>query len=478
MAAAPGRAPAEVPAPRLTTLGEYRLVKKLGAGGMGSVYLARQMSLDRDVALKVMSRELAGNPTFVQRFLREARIMARLDHPHIVRCYGAGEDHGWHYLAMEYVDGGSLASRLRKSDRLSVGDALHVLLACAEALQHAHEQHLVHRDMKPDNVLITRKGVVKVADLGLAKALDEDLAVTRTGVGAGTPIYMAPEQARDAKRVDHRCDIYALGCTLYRCLTGHPPFGGATTVELVEAKEKGKFPPARRSNPDVPERLDLILDKMLAPRPEQRYQSCAELIRDLKALGRANATLEFLRPQETAPQVERAPRSPAPPRHSPEHGTEPSRPLRLLATEPEENDIWYITYTTREGRVVTQKRTTGEVIALIRSPDFDPHMQASRTLNGGYRDVGTYREFQAIVVGRVARDTADRRTASFRSLYEKIDAEEKKRKKRRWIRDFVSGLTGWVAVLFWLGVLVIGAGLIFLIVRYGLHWLAGKLSAL
>src|SRR5262249_25080445 len=153
-------------------------------------------------------------------------------------------------------------------------------------------------------VLLTAQGIIKVADLGLAKALDEDVMLTRTGAGAGTPLYMAPEQGRDLKRVDLRCDLYALGCMLYRCLAGKPPFSGATMLEAVEAKEKGNFLPARRCNVAVPQRLDLLIDKLLAPRPEHRYQSCAELIRDLRSLGLAHEAPEFQRSD--------APRQPPP----------------------------------------------------------------------------------------------------------------------------------------------------------------------
>src|SRR5262249_35600549 len=140
------------------------------------------------------------------------------------------------------------------------------------------------------NLLVTSKGVVKVADLGLAKALTEDLAVSTTGTGAGTPHYMAPEQGRDAKHVDHRADIYALGSMLYCFLAGRPPFQGGTVLELLLEKEKGKFAPARRTNPEVPEKLDMIIDKMTAKQPEYRYKSCADTIKDIEALGLANAT--------------------------------------------------------------------------------------------------------------------------------------------------------------------------------------------
>src|SRR5262245_50037597 len=205
---------------KITALGDFRLVRKLGEGGMGAVYQAHQISLDRPAAVKVMAKHLASKPDLVERFYREARLMARLDHPNIVRSYGVGEAHGMYYLAMEFVDGGSVSFHLKRVGKFSVGDALHIILACARALAHAHEQTIIHRDIKPDNVLLSKAGVVKLADLGLAKALEEDLDLTRTGIGAGTPYYMAPEQAANAKQADVRSDIYSLGCMLYLFLTG------------------------------------------------------------------------------------------------------------------------------------------------------------------------------------------------------------------------------------------------------------------
>jgi serine/threonine-protein kinase len=249
---------------------------------MGKVYKAVQLSPKRHVALKVLFGHLAAQPAFRQRFYREARIMTQLDHPHLLRGYAVGEEQGWHYFAMECAEGGSLQAWLTRLGKFPVGDAVHVLLACARALQYAHESNLVHRDVKPDNVLLTARGVVKVADLGLAKAADDDLSLTQTGTAAGTPLYMAPEQAVNAKQADGRSDIYALGCVFYYLLTGRPPFQGNNFLELVQAKERGTFAPAKRYTPGVPERLERVLTRMLARRPEQRYPSCAEVVEDLE----------------------------------------------------------------------------------------------------------------------------------------------------------------------------------------------------
>ena len=239
-------------------LGDFELKKKLGKGGMGEVYLARQVSLDRLVALKTLSRELSKKEDFVARFQREARSMAKIDHVNVVKVYAVDSVKGIHFAAIEYIDGKSVQDWLDHLETFSVGDAVHIALISAEALRHAHDQNMVHRDIKPDNILLTSKGVVKVADFGLAKALDEDVSMTQSGTGLGTPLYMAPEQARSAKTVDQRSDIYALGATLYHMLTGKLPFSGDTALELIIAKETGKYtpgPPAsircpRTSGPD------------------------------------------------------------------------------------------------------------------------------------------------------------------------------------------------------------------------------------
>jgi serine/threonine-protein kinase len=266
---------------KTSVLGDFRLVAKLGEGGMGTVYRARQISRPRDVALKVLSKQIAARPGFIERFHREGRLMARLDHDHIIRCYAIGESHGFHYLAMEFAPGGSIKDWLNKLGRFSIPDAFHVILACAKALSQAHGLGMIHRDIKPDNMLLSADGVVKLADLGLAKAEDDSLDLTRTGIGIGTPIYAAPEQSRDAKRVDARSDLYALGCVLYHLLAGRPPFEAKNLLDLILAKEKGTFTPIRRHVPDAPPALDRILTRLLATQPERRYPDCDELIDDL-----------------------------------------------------------------------------------------------------------------------------------------------------------------------------------------------------
>ncbi len=275
-------------------LEDFQILKKLGSGTMGAVYLAHQVSLDRDVALKVLAQALVEKRSFVERFSREEKVLASLDHPNIVRLYGVGGEHGCYYYSMEYVNGFTLRTlREGLGGKMSVGDALYIALKCAAGLGHAHGRRIVHRDVKPENIMIDHLGEVRITDLGLAKTTDQDPGLTESGAGVGTPRYMAPEQARSGKHADPRCDIYALGCTLYQLVTGCLPFDSDNSADLLQAKERAHFRPARRFNRDLPPRLDLILDKMLAKDPRLRYQTCDDVARDLLSLNLARDHLSF-----------------------------------------------------------------------------------------------------------------------------------------------------------------------------------------
>jgi serine/threonine-protein kinase len=485
----PGAGPGSQPAAKtkkIEKLGDYKLIKRLGAGGMGEVYKGFQESLERDVAIKVLFKHLAANKDFVERFQREARIMAKLDHPNIMRCYGVGEESGFHYFAMEFVDGGSMQDVLDKHGRLKVGDAVHVMLACARALQHAHELNMIHRDIKPDNILVTRKGVIKVADMGLAKAHGENLNLTRTGTGAGTPVYMSPEQARDAKHVDHRSDIYSLGCMFYAFLAGKPPFSGDTYVELFEAKEKGKFEPARKSNIEIPERLDLMIDKMVAKKPEHRYQTCTELIRDLEGLGLANTTLSFIDDKPTAvtspakpgpSQLATRPQAANTPATKGPKTTAGAAPKQGGAKTEVSRDTWYLSYHTRDGKLLRRKLTTDQIRDLMRDPDFDLRAQASHDPKEGYRALATYPEFEHVLRGRLERARADRKTAKFKDMYKQLEKEEIQRKRWRWFRDLYRGAASWTMFLIYLGVLAVVAVGGYFLVRILIDFIAAKMNA-
>src|SRR5262249_15518355 len=236
----------EVPAqaaPDLRILGEYRILRRLGEGGMGAVYLGYDGKHDRHVALKVLNDSLAHDQGYLDRFHREARSGVLLNHPNVVRTYAAGQDRatGKHYLVLEYVDGPSAEALLRHRGKLSVGDAVHVALDVARALEHAHSKGIVHRDVKPDNILITRSGVAKLGDLGLAKRADAPTHLPAARQGFGTTAYMPYEQAINARRADGRSDLYALGATLYHLLTGQVPFPGENHLEVVEKKKVGHY---------------------------------------------------------------------------------------------------------------------------------------------------------------------------------------------------------------------------------------------
>jgi hypothetical protein len=203
-----------------------------------------------------------------------------------------GEERGVYYFAMELIDGQSLDHVLKSAERLSVGDTVRIIADVARALEHAHSRGILHRDIKPANVMVTRDGQVKLADLGLAKGIDDDSDLTQVGEGAGTPSYMPLEQARNAKDADQRSDIYALGATMYHLLVGKRPFSGATAYEVFKAKETGKYEPASQCNPRVPQALDGIIETAMAADPARRYQGAGELIEALEATGLASETLE------------------------------------------------------------------------------------------------------------------------------------------------------------------------------------------
>jgi serine/threonine protein kinase len=261
-------------------LGPYQLLDSLGQGGMGQVFRARHNVLGREVALKIIRTERLDWPDVVTRFLKEARATGQLSHRNIVQALDAGAIDGTHYLAMELLEGADFNRLVKASGPLPVGLACECVRQAAEGLQHAFERELVHRDIKPGNLFLTREGIVKILDLGLARAsgpLDGQTNLTGTGVVLGTPEYIAPEQARDPRCADVRSDLYSLGCTLYFLLTGRPPFQGDTMACMLLEHQMKEAPPLLGSRPDAPQELDALLRRLLAKKPEQRPQTPREL---------------------------------------------------------------------------------------------------------------------------------------------------------------------------------------------------------
>jgi serine/threonine-protein kinase len=269
------------PPPHATVPG-YEIVSELGRGGMGVVYQARQTKLNRLVALKmILSRAHAGAADLA-RFHTEAEAIAHLQHPNIVQIHEIGEQSGQHYIALEFVGGGSLAQKLNGTP-LPPPEAAQIVMALSRAIRYAHEQGVIHRDLKPANILLTHDGTPKISDFGLAKRLAEDAGQTQTGAVLGTPSYMAPEQAEgQTQAVGPPADVYSLGVILYEALTGRPPFRAPSVVETLEQVRSQEPVPPRRLLPRVPRSLETVCLKCLEKEPRKRYASAADLAEDLR----------------------------------------------------------------------------------------------------------------------------------------------------------------------------------------------------
>lgn len=269
------------------TLGEFRLLRHLGSGGMADVYLAEQTTLQRMVAVKVLKPALmaASGETMLARFKQEAMMAAGLNHPNIVQVYTIGEDDGLHFIAQEFVQGKNLASVLKTKGVPDIGSCLHVIRQVASALKASGQAGIVHRDIKPENILVNKKGEVKVADFGLAQLHDNPDAgsITREGMTLGTPLYMSPEQV-GGKELDPRSDVYSFGVTCYQILCGRTPFKGSSAMGIAVQHLNNAPPPLKEQNPKLPDVICRMVHRMMAKRRGLRYQSAADVYADLKIL--------------------------------------------------------------------------------------------------------------------------------------------------------------------------------------------------
>ncbi len=258
----------------------YHVEQALGAGGFAVVYLVRDLNLKRRLAVKVLSPDLITSKTVLERFRREAETVAQLSHPHIVPLHFIGQKDDLLYLAMECIDGGSLADRLEREQRLDPEETARILREVASALDYAHKRGVIHRDIKPHNVLIEAEtGRTLVTDFGIARTA-EGSSLTASGMLVGTPAYLSPEQVTGG-HTDHRADIYALGIMAYEMLAGHPPFTGPTPTAVLMKRLSEPPPPLARLRPDTPQALRDAIDGMLAQNPDERFQSAAEVVRSL-----------------------------------------------------------------------------------------------------------------------------------------------------------------------------------------------------
>jgi serine/threonine protein kinase/DNA-binding response OmpR family regulator len=360
-------------------IGNYEVLDRLGAGGMGTVFKARHRRMKRVVALKVLSRALADDEHFVHRFQREVETIARLSHPNIVMAFDADEAQVGHFLVMEFVDGRDLASLVQKGGPLSVSQAVECLLQAARGLDYAHTQGIIHRDVKPDNLLLDVNGVVKVADLGLARvhapanpATEPSSVITQVGGILGTVNYMAPEQAVDSTAIDHLADVYSLGATLHYLVTGLPPYTAQSAMAILLKHRDAPIPSLTAVRDDIPVALDSLFRKMVAKAPADRVKSMAAVVAELEAirsglsLGPGDALAELLRPGRKATLP-----SPAPARVEPRVGDSSSRgisdqtvdfrappaprlkPLKVVLVEPSRTQAGIIRTYLQNGGIFT-----------------------------------------------------------------------------------------------------------------------------
>ena len=260
--------------------GRYEIVKSIGEGGMANVYLANDKILDRKVAIKVLRGDLANDEKFIRRFQREAQSVANLSHPNIVEVYDVEEEEGQHYIVMEYIEGKTLKQLLQKRGSLTLSEVIDIMLQLTDGLAHAHDAYIIHRDIKPQNIMIQDDGLVKITDFGIAMALNAT-QLTQTNSVMGSVHYLPPEQA-NGKSSTIKSDIYSLGILMYELITGSVPFKGDNAVEIALKHLKEKIPSIRRQNPTIPQSVENIVLRATAKNPKNRYDSVKDMNRDLK----------------------------------------------------------------------------------------------------------------------------------------------------------------------------------------------------
>lgn len=263
----------------------YRILRKIGQGAMATVFLARQLSLDRDVAIKVLPKKFSQNAKFIERFYKEGKAAAQLNHPNIVAAYDVGQAGEHHYFVMEYVDGLTVFDKLVKEKRVDEQTAIRNMIQTAKALQHAHARGFVHRDIKPKNIMYTLGGIVKLADLGLARAMsDKEAAKAEAGRAYGTPYYISPEQIRGEVNIGPPADIYGLGATFYHMVTGRVPFEGKNPSAVMHQHLKAELIPPDHLNPKISNGTASVIEMMMAKNPAERYQNATDLMTDLELI--------------------------------------------------------------------------------------------------------------------------------------------------------------------------------------------------
>jgi serine/threonine protein kinase len=347
----------------MQTVGNYDLLEKIAEGGMGTIYRGRHQVTGQIVAIKIMPAHMAANPVLLKRFEQEFHAASRLDHPNIVRALDFDDSGAAPYLVMELVEGESLGQKLEREGRMSETEAIRIIAQVAQGLHRAHKQNLVHRDVKPDNILLRTDGVAKLADLGLVKETETDLNLTRTGRGLGTPHFMAPEQFRNAKGADTRCDIYSLGATLYMMVTGELPFKSNGPLDAWMKKIQNDLIPPRDIVPALSERVNWAILRAMSADREQRPASCREFVEDLTGYS--------------------------------------TRQVRgATVTTGSGQDLWYLIYKDEDNVTHTVKGTTGAIRRSLKDGLLGDaeNVRASRSKSGPFDLLRDYPEFRDLII--------------------------------------------------------------------------------
>lgn len=368
--------PPEAANPPGQEIGGYELLAKVAEGGMGTVYRGRRRSDGQIVAIKILPAIAAKNPVMLQRFKREFNAARQLDHPNIVKAIEYCDSVPTPFLVMEFVDGESLGQKIEREGKLTEAEAIRIMAQVCQGLHRAHKQNLIHRDVKPDNIMLNREGVAKLTDLGLVKEAENELNLTRTGRGLGTPHFMAPEQFRNAKNADIRCDVYSLGATLYMMVTGRMPFEGCGPLDAWMKKSNNDFVPPKEINPNISERIDWAIRRAMSANPEQRPATCREFFEDLTG-------------QST----------------------------KVPAQQAVSQDLWYMVYKDEEGTLHTVKGTTENIRKAYRDGLLGDasNIRASRSKQGPFQALKGYPEFRDLVIAKDSTHSTDQAAGARRS---------------------------------------------------------------
>jgi serine/threonine protein kinase len=361
----------ETAKPSLDSIGNYDLIEKVAEGGMGTVYKGRHRETGQIVAVKVIAPHMVSNQVVLKRFQQEYNASRLLNHPNIVRALEFNNTSSTPYMVMEFVEGESLGSKLEREGRLREAEARRLIIQVAQGLYKAHKEKLIHRDVKPDNILITTDGQAKLTDLGLVKEVETDLNLTRTGRGLGTPNFMAPEQFRNAKNADQLCDVYSLGATLYMMVTGEAPFKACSPLDSYMKKIENDLAPPRQLVPTLSERIDWAIQRAMSADPQTRPASCREFVEDLT-------------------------------------GRSTRRTTALEQSTTGQKNVWYLVYRDDEGATHTVKGTVAAIRRSLKAGLLGDarNVRACQTKKGRFEPLRSFAEFRDLVIAPAPRGVA------------------------------------------------------------------------